>query len=188
MGAAFGAVASIAAFLKWVWPIVRQGYRNIMGHAALDDKLTQIGEQLTFVVKEMRVNGGTTVKDALNRIEKNLELTNERLRAGLRDSDEMCFEADEKGRVIWANRTVMRTLGRSPEQIMGQGWVNIIAPSVRDRVVKKWQESIDQHREFEMEVIWQRADGTEFPVFVHSYRMADANNNTLGYFGTVKLL
>lgn len=188
LGGIFGALASFGAFLKWIWPLVRQGYRNIMEHSKIQGQLHDLDHKIENLLLETKPNGGSSLRDALARIEHNVELQNERLRAMLVDSEEMCFEADASGRVIWANRTILRKVGKTPVEILGQGWVNIIAPVNRDKVVDKWLEAIEHEREFDMEVIWRNSDHEEFPVHVRSYRMVSAKGKTMGYFGTVKLL
>lgn len=188
LGGIFGALASFGAFLKWIWPLLRQGYRNIMEHSKIQGQLHQLDKKIENLLVETKPNGGSSLRDSLSRIEHNVELQNERLRAMLVDSDEMCFEANAEGHVIWVNRTILRKVGRTPIEVLGQGWVNIIAPVNRDKVVDKWLEAIEHEREFDMEVIWRNADHEEFPVHVRSYRMVSAKGKTMGYFGTVKLL
>src|SRR5210317_1643988 len=122
--AVLGALASMGAFIKWLWPILKQGYDNIMGHTEIQGQLHTLEDKINSILIEYKPNGGSSLKDQLIRIEDSLELQNERLRAMMVDSEQLCFEADKTGRVIWANRTVLRTVGRTPMEILGNGWIN----------------------------------------------------------------
>ena len=202
IGTALGAVLALAAMgrllvatARWLRPRIRTVFKSLVEFDSIESRLgdlTKTSEKLErgieSLLSELKPNGGASLRDQMNRIELNLQLNIERLRASKRDSDELVFEADADGKVIWANRTVLRVLNRTPEQILGAGWVNIIPPRLREKVVERWEDSIREEREFEMEVIWTKPDSTEFPVFVHSYRMVDSKGRTLGYYGTVKLL
>jgi PAS domain S-box-containing protein len=202
IGTALGAVLALAAMgrllvatARWLKPRIRTVFKSLVEFDSIESRLgdlTKTNEKLErgieTLLAELKPNGGASLRDQMNRIELNLELNIERLRASKRDSDELVFEADADGKVIWANRTVLRVLNRTPEQVLGAGWVNIIPPRFREKVVERWDDSIREEREFEMEVIWTKPDSTEFPVFVHSYRMVDSKGRTLGYYGTVKLL
>ena len=68
----------------------------MFGNKEVFERLDELNDQLGFVVAEMKVNGGATVKDKLDRIEEYVVLTNEIQHARMLDSDQMVFKTNPK--------------------------------------------------------------------------------------------
>lgn len=183
-----GAVASVGAFVKWVWPWLKGCWKVVFGNQQIESRLDELSEQVGFLITELKVNGGASIKDQLNRVEMACAKTNERQRARMLDSSDLVFETDPDGSCVWVNRTYARTVQRLPQELMGFGWVNAIAKGHRDRVMDGWYASVKEDREFEMNFNFSTPDGDEFPALVRSYKMTDSRGNAIGYLGSVTLL
>ena len=186
-----GVTAGAAVGLKVLWSLLKKGYAkwfSMFGVGDIKKDIGSLGEQLEFIVSELLPNGGSSLKDALNRIEHSVALTNERQRARMLDSVDMVFETDPNGDCIWVNRTYARVTNRLPAELLGHGWVNAIAASDRDRVTQGWYTSTQENREFDMDFSFATPEGVKIPARVRSYKMKDESNKTLGYLGTVTLL
>lgn len=182
------AIASLGAFVRWVWPLIKKLGNKMLGNEKIHKRLDELSTKLNFIVSEMTVNGGASIKDQLNRVEEVCSLTNERQRARMLDSDDLVFESDENGDVIWVNRTYARTVQRVTQELLGHGWVNAIAPDYRERVTESWYNSVAEDREFEMSFEFATPDGDTFPVILRSYKMRDPRKATIGFLGTITLL
>lgn len=188
VGAALGAFVSLLAVIKWIWPLVKQGYRNIMNHARVQESLDELQDQLGFVLSELKPNGGSSIKDAIERIEDCVGLTNEVLHARMLDSDQMIFRTDEEGRIRWVNRTFARTVQRLPAELHNHGWYNIIAEPQRDRCVERWTDAVKEKRELEMTMDFKTPDGATFPVLLRTYHMSKKGGRSFGYLATITQL
>ncbi len=181
----------IAVTLRFLWIQLPKGYRKLrdsmLGYAIINEKIDHLAESVERLTGELVTNSGTSIKDSLLRLEYNVALTSERQRARMLDSPELVYEADVDGNCVWVNRTYARAVQRGHEELMGKGWINVIAESDRDEVDQKWYESVEEDREFEMRIMYSTPDGVEFPVMVRSYKMRQSGE-TIGFLGTVTLL
>jgi PAS domain S-box-containing protein len=186
IGAVLGVLASLIAVHRWVWPLLKQGYKNIMGYDSLSKRMTTMSAKMDFLVSEMQINGGSSVKDHLCRIEDCVVLANEIQHARMLDSPDMIFRTDEYGSLLWINRTYARIVKRLPIELENNGWYNIIAEEQRDRVTEKWEDAISEGRELELTLDLQTPDGSTFPAVLRTYRMKHTQKNkTIGYLGTI---
>lgn len=186
-------VGGAAIGITAVWRYAPKIWKTMVGWIMQDfnAQILQMSTDISFIVSELKINNGSSVKDALNRqekalerIESNLSLANERQRARMLDTPEMIFETDVGGDCVWVNRTYTRTVQRAMPELYGKGWVNAIASDHRQMVVDGWYEAVAEDREFEMEFDFQTPDGTRVPVQCRSYRMRNQRNGEIiGYLG-----
>ena len=181
-----GLIGGVILGVKVAWTLANRAYRNLIKMFGIGDLRTDIealSGQVAFLVSEMHPNGGTSIRDSLNRIEADVSLANERQRARMLDTPEMIFETDCVGDCIWVNRTYTRAVQRALSELLGRGWVNGIATEDRDTVVSEWYTSVNENREFEMTFNFQTPDGSKFPVMCRSYRMCSRDGTIIGYLG-----
>ena len=185
-----GLAAGAAVGLKVLWSVlkrIRTKLKYMFGISALKEDLSEVSKQLNFIVSELLPNGGSSVKDALTRIERSVALTNERQRARMLDSKDMVFETDPDGNCIWVNRTYARITKRLPAELLVYGWVNAIAPEDRERVNNEWYKSVHENREFDMEFNFATPELELIPARVRSYKMRDSHDKVVAYLGSVTL-
>jgi PAS domain S-box-containing protein len=183
-GAVLGAVASAFAILRYLWPWVKRTFNNMFGLKDMKADLKLVGERLDQIMAEFAPNGGSSLKDQMNRLESDMALANERQRARMLDTPEMIFETDEHGHCVWVNRTYANAVQRGLVDLLGYGWVNGIALPYREKVVSEWYKSVEEDREFEMEFDFQDSNGNHFPVMCRSYKMRDwRTGKAVGFLG-----
>lgn len=181
-----GLLAGLAAGIRVLWSLgkfLKEKWKGMFGIAALQVDITNLSEQVTFLVSEMHPNDGTSFRDVLNRIEHDVALANERQRARMLDTPEMIFETTADGDCVWVNRTYTRAVERALPELLGRGWVNGIASGDREVVVQGWYEAVQESREFEMNFSFQTPDGVSIPVMCRSYRMRNHAGEIIGYLG-----
>lgn len=185
-----GLLAGLAAGTKLLWTlikIVKRKWKGMFGNALIHEKIDNLTDSIEGLRGELVTNSGTSIKDSLNRVEREVALTSERQRARMLDSEELIYETDLSGDYTWVNRTYTRAVQRGNEELIGKGWINVISESYRDEVDEKWYDSVREDREFEMKIMYVTPDGVEFPVMVRSYKMRH-NGETIGFLGSVTLL
>lgn len=136
-------------------------------------------------VQELLPNGGGSLRDSVNRIEKEttaqsltlLEQKRSLLQHGRRidhigqlqwamtmDARFGIFETDSMGDVIRVNQTFCRIVGRSQEDCLGNNWVICIDERDRDGVMAEWNSAIKYRRNFEKIFNMRHSDGHRFLV------------------------
>ncbi len=187
---------SIAALIA-AWKIVPKIWSTISGWMMKDlyTQITKMSEDINFIVSELKVNAGSSIKDALVRNEASLKRIEamswsnvEVQRARMDNDPELIFITDPDGNCLWVNRTYSRLSGRSIEELKGSGWVNVIVPEERDEVKEAWYDSAEGDREFEMRVTYKDTSGREFEVDIRSYKMTSPDGKTTGYMGAGALV
>lgn len=175
---AAGSVSVIASLYKWVW---KPCYRAVKSG-------TVIVENLSAFAKEMKPNGGSSMRDAINRIEKSLARSEERQKILVDLVPFGVFQADVEGHMISMNKTFSLWTGRPVDELKGQGWLNMVSPVERSRVYTEWLEAVHQERVFEIDCNYVDGDGHVFPVSCRADPMKYLADETLGYLGVVSRL
>jgi len=132
---------------------------------------------------EFRPNGGSSMKDAITRIETRQLIAEQRGKALYNDAIFGIWESDETGKCTYANRTYQRIVGRGFEDLEGWGWTNIISSHDKERVTQDWAQALNQQREFQSEFHVQHPDGKEIPVVSVGHPLKDRAGKLKGYIG-----
>jgi hypothetical protein len=84
-------------------------------------------QTLASIAKEVRPNGGASLRDAVERTEKSVAILGGVMRAHHSADDTYArFEADGIGLYSWVNPTYLRWAERSMHETEGYGWINCI--------------------------------------------------------------
>lgn len=140
---------------------------------------------IELVAQELVPNGGSSLRDAIDRIESSVVFLNERQKALMQDINEGVIECDSHGKITWANRTYLRKLDTTLDQISGNGWINLMHPDDVDGVVSAWSrsvtEAIDYHTHFRL----RKADGTYVTVYSKAYSLKNSSGLLVGYISLI---
>jgi PAS domain S-box-containing protein len=142
-------------------------------------------EKIDKIFEELTPNGGTSIKDKIDKIDAGLNLVSERQRAREIDDPVARFETDPVGNCTWINRTYSSLVQRTPSELMGHGWQNAISQLDREHVVTDWYKSVEEKREFTMDFNFETPNGALIECKVRSYKMTDPGGNIIGYYGTI---
>jgi len=102
-------------------------------------KIFNISNRIQYISEQLESNGGTSLRDTINRIEARQVQTEQRERAFLQTHPNMMFELDLSLGLVWANRTFLDTLDVDSDTVAGYGWHNIICEKDRDRVLDQFE-------------------------------------------------
>lgn len=166
------------SFFKWLLPLLRDIHKSF--------------KQLDSIASEFKANGGFTLKDAMNRLENNVQKVREdaikmearqwAVIATLRDP---IFEANSEGQCVRANPSFLTLTERTMEEIVGNGWENIIHPDDRVRAWGEWTDAIDRQRTFESSYRVRSTSGVIYQVMCIAlpFFPIDDHNTPIGYIG-----
>src|ERR1043166_563777 len=94
------------------------------------------------------------------------------------------FQADSEGRYVYVNQRWCEIAGLTPAAAQGEGWVNALEPSDRERVIAEWTRAVCSKGRFEGKYRFKRPDEAVTWVYgqaVHHGWVGDGE----GYVGTV---
>ena len=140
---------------------------------------------------EFKPNGGTSIRDSLNRLEQSVAKLRGISKVILLDNEEGIFETDATGKCVYVNRTYEKITGRSFSELEGDGWHIVIHPVDAARVTYEWDTCIKQEREFNMEFQYRLPNGDAIPVRVIALPIKDPSAKTptvMGYLGRTAII
>ena len=146
-------------------------------------KMDQYMAKVDRIYSEVMPNGGGSIKDQVVAINKSIGLSTARLRVQSEMDVRPTFETDENGDCRWVNRAYCRTFGYSPEELLEQGWKNIVYPDDLPSVAKSWQSAVDDAREYHGTYRVISQTGTVSHVYVQAHPLLSPNRELLGYLG-----
>jgi PAS domain S-box-containing protein len=110
--------------------------------ARLEAALVQV-EKLD---KAFQVNGGSSALDLIRGTHHLSRLTAARVSYLQNFIERPMFEADHTGTFTRVNRSVEMITGYSNAELVGHGWINLVLPAERTRVVQEWEHAIEDRR------------------------------------------
>lgn len=141
-GIALGLAAGIGG---WLW---RRGKRLAL-HVRHLYASHQVQEAtLRALLEQVRPNGGQSLRDVVDRIEREVLATSAMNRGLLDLSDTAYFEADDRGAYVFVNRRWADLTGLTPEEARGTGWLLAVHPEDREAVTDRWDEATAEWRPF----------------------------------------
>lgn len=191
MGAALGFTT------KWWLPYWRGWRETRQARAAMPRMLLELSQAFTahraFVDHELRPNNSSSIRDAIDRIERmgcetgtrvNMVVGMIRHQADA-NRTEATFESDSEGLCLWVNATYLRWTGSHQELVIGWGWINTIAHNDRERLRDEWEAAIDERRAFSSTYRMLDANGAPFTVECKANPIRDAHGDVVKWMGNI---
>lgn len=166
-GQAAGAITTIAAL---VGPPAWWLYRKVARASVL----------LHTIEAEFRPNGGSTLRDAISRLEREIGRIREIERCQVDAVGIAAFETDEAGGCVWASAAYLDLVDRPIADVRGAGWSIVIHQDDRERVLSEWGRVVVERRRFELSFRYTARNGTVIPVHVVAVPVSG------GYYGVVR--
>jgi PAS domain S-box-containing protein len=144
--------------------------------------------KLRQILSQTKSNGGSTLKDAMVRIESNLQDLTLLVEAGHHLSPKPIFRTDSNGNFTWVNTSFTRLVGMGMEELKGLGWMTSIDESDVHRVSIEWEASVKDRRKFESVLFLKNSyNDTKKKVKIRAFPILK-RDNMLGFLGTIFLL
>lgn len=184
LGALFALLTAAAPYYKRIFTFMVTRYFEPVGKffstfATLPDRLISLetkvekkislieqlqSKEISEIKKELTPNGGTSIKDTVNKLAVNMDkivvsidhLSRQGARMELRQQNILnsvsipTFETDKDGECVFANKAYLELIGRSMEEIRGPSWINMIHPEDRTKVKNEWVAVLADKRNFEL--------------------------------------
>lgn len=144
--------------------------------------------KIQLIAEEFRPNGGSTLRDAVNRIEEKVTIQDQKTLAIIKSLPIGTWLSDEKGKCIDLNKTLCKIMQRTESEIKGDNWSNWIHPSEKEDVFEEWKRCVENDMNFDMEYSYVLPSGKIQKVHGIAYRLPDKNNKLVGFLGTLSAL
>lgn len=142
--------------------------------------------RLLGLADEFKNNGGSSLRDAIDRIENNIVVLGGKLN-GLffafgENSGIITLEANKKGEIINSSKKWNEVTGLSEAETVGYGWLNGIHDKNKDDVYEAWKDAISQEREFHIQhSLFNRITSKKITVETYSLVVKNSKNIPLQY-------
>jgi len=150
--------------------------------------VAELKQAVAVVQSELIPNHGTSLRDAINRIERLAIKSDRTAEAWLNLDPRAMYTTDDKGLMDWCNRSYVVLTGRPKEDLYGLGYLSTIAKHDLDRVAKVIQDF--EHRgiftselSFDMTV----PDNGTVPVSATNHAMHDTEGHLVGIVGYIEI-
>lgn len=157
---------------------------NLLGK--LDESLPVLMD----ISHQFRPNGGNSLRDVIDRIERDIDASKARTKILLGMSKYGVYEADSSGNCTWVNRRWCEVAGLMPEEAMGNGWLTAIHPDDRVKVFAEWENSVKLGRDFDLVYRFKNLHTGEVTL-VHGHSTVIRDNkfkNHMIYIGSISVL
>lgn len=177
------AVPMYNAAVKPVIDLMTSIYQSPKRLSALESSL---GGKLDEIIKELKPNGGSSIKDQLNRLETAVSISQAERLLLLDSIPQGVFTSDVNGRWIWVNDALRKTVGGSLAEFVGNNWENTISTEDRETVVREWNRAVEQHRDFNLYFHMTNLDtNAKKKVHVIATPANNFNSEIIGWNGVV---
>ncbi len=133
----------------------------------------------------VRMLGATIDITERKRGEMALRESEERFRTLASHAPVGIFRAEPNGENVFVNENWCEMAGMTPEQAVGQGWMDALHPEDRERVVAGWEEALRTGTTSAAEFRFLRPDGGVTWLQGNATPLRDAAGEVVGYIGTV---
>lgn len=99
-------------------------------------------------------------------------------------SDQPFWRTDRDGFLKFANAEYQRQMGRSMDELAGNGWVLVVHQSERPAVVDAWREAVHAGRDFYAEFTAVHPTQGAFPVRAKGFPVTDGRGHVVEYIGS----
>jgi transcriptional regulator with PAS, ATPase and Fis domain len=112
-------------------------------------------ESVEEIRRELKTNGGNSIKDAIidlrnicNRMERRQRVIEQRTKAALHYSNVPLFETDQQGRLVWSNAHLCDITKNISNSLEGYDWINLFQEDDREEVLDEFRSCLDMNRKF----------------------------------------
>lgn len=177
IGAILAIGGLIVSLKKWVISPALKFYRDV--------KQTLI--DIEYISKQIKPNGGSSILDKLQRIERRQIISDYRYSIILNNIDMAMYETDHTGSCMWVSEEWIKYTGLQLEHAKGNGWINAVYHEDRDKVFEEWKDSLDQKREFRLQYRIMHTESQQvMTVFGYSCFIYDHSGNPIATVGFIK--
>lgn len=168
VGIVLSLAGGLCASLAWGWKyIIKPTIRLYKNQQTLVSSVEDIKKELT-------TNGGSSIKDTVNRIDRRQVMLDKRSKAIFYNIEKAILEVDEGGNILWANEQFHNVMGT--KNLKGLDWVSYIDEPQRENFLREFESCSEKLRELKFETV--STEGKKIKYTGFPYR---DNNKNFGF-------
>lgn len=186
ISAMFGGLITFGGILwKWFVVPVKQALEKII---QLQADINLIKPVVMSISKQFKNNAGTSLADAISRLERANAILEHRYQMVLSHTTFGVYECNASGGCTFSNRTLCEIFGLSHHEMLGNGWIAGIHHEDRERVDTDWSYAVKTGIPFECHyrVINVRTN-KQIYVVTKAMQVRDIMGNVVGWYGTLEI-
>lgn len=147
-------------------------------------KKRKLYDMVTKIHHEINYNNGSSIKDAITRIESRIGRLEDNQRIVMNVQNVAFWESDADGLVTYVSPALCKLVGRSESEIMGNNWVSCIEDKW---VFDEWQKSVENNIPFDEEYNYRKPDGSLVKVWGLAFHKVD-HGKLIGSLGKLEAI
>ena len=178
---------SLSALGRWRDGVARAVFYPFAGEQRAKARAEKTEKIVEAILVELKTNGGSSLKDAINRIEDNQLRGNSLTHLILaRDDGLAAFMTDKDGLYDWISPAHQKLTGRGLDEVQGRGWFSFIHDDDCEHVREAWLSAVKGGWPFSTRFRIVRRDGSA--VGVHSTaNPLMAGQRVVGWSGLISI-
>lgn len=166
----------LIAFVWWIWRECKKFFKKwYSNYREAENQFRKyqleqndvVVKQLEEIKKEFKTNGGSSLKDDLAGLKKDMNNMKDQLisvvnsqRLNREVMGEANWESDREGLFKYVSTALCEIIGCSQVEMLDNSWIGFVDPEHRKRVMDEWTDSVKMASEFNMEFNYRRTDGS----------------------------
>ncbi len=148
LGAIWGIFVGVCALIKKYYSKAAKTLQEVQ---TLNDTVSTLAETVQKLVLELKPNGGSSLRDAINRNEKDVKQVKFVNQTHFDYLIQVpMFSTDGNGQYVWVNRACCEFYDKHPADLMGTAWEVYIEQTERITVREEWIRAVAEERAFDM--------------------------------------
>ena len=147
-------------------------------------EISDLYQKIQIIAGEFRPNGGSTLRDAINRIETKVSIQQQTTTAIIKSFPIGTWISDEKGKCIDVNKNLCRIMARTETEIKGDNWANWVLE--KEEVAEEWNRCIISDTNFDHEYTFILPDRKKQKVHGFAQRLKNEKGELIGFLGTLE--
>lgn len=149
------------------------------------DEANDLYKTVQIIASEFKPNGGSSLRDAINRIESKVDLQEQKIVGLIKSSPVGTWISDQNGKYIDVNKTLCVILDRTESEIKGDNWTNWLHADDKVSVISEWHRVIKNQIDFNMSYRFVLPDGKIQKVHATAYQLKSDKGDMIGFLGTL---
>ncbi len=147
-------------------------------------QMPEISKKLDKLMSFVAPNGGNSVTDKLDRIERRSVLTQQLTWQMRENSQNGEFTADENGNWTRVNKTLLNLINAYEYQVTGFGWLGYVNDSEVDAIKEKYLHAIAEKRGVSFQCHFKRDFDVQWDV-IFTLEPLRSDGNVIAYVGRI---
>lgn len=147
-------------------------------------ELADLYQKIQIIAGEFRPNGGSSLRDAIDRIEVKVSLQQQTITAIIKSFPIGTWISDEKGKFIDLNKNLCRITARTEAELKGDNWLNWVVE--KEKVAKEWGRCVASDANFDYDYTFILPDRKKQKVHGVAQRLKNEKGELIGFLGTLE--